>query len=86
MAQTNGKPGAPRGKLFKSGNGLALILPKALANRYHLTSGTRLEIYPTDEGIFLRPIGVAPWFSIEWERAMDAVLERYEEALKALDE
>ena len=72
-------------KLFRRGGGLALSIPKELADRYHLAPGVQVEIVPTDEGIFLQPIGVAPWFSIEWERALDAVLDQYRPALEQLD-
>ena len=74
------------GKLFKSGSGLALIIPKRLALRYNLEPGVQMEIVPTDEGIFLQPIGVAPWFSIEWERSLDAVIEQHRPALEQLSE
>jgi hypothetical protein len=39
-----------------------------------------------EEGIFFRPVGVEVWFSVEWERALDAVLERYRSALEAINE
>jgi hypothetical protein len=39
-----------------------------------------------EEGIFFRPVGVESWFSVEWERAMEAVLERYRPALEAINE
>ena len=81
MAQPSGQETTPSGKLFKSGNGLALILPKPVVERYHLAPGVRVEIHQTDEGIVLLPVDVQPWFSIEWERAMNAVLARYTEAL-----
>ena len=80
----------PRGPetaaLIISGDSVAVPLPKALADRYNLAEGTQMELYPTDNGIFLRPVGVAAWFSIEWERALDAVLSVHEEALKALND
>lgn len=72
--------------LFSNGESVAMPLPKALADRYHLAEGAQVEIYPTDNGIFLRPIGVAAWFSIEWERALDAIVSVHGDALKAIDD
>jgi len=71
-------------KFRKSGETVALTIPKEIAERYHVAPGVEVEIVPTDEGIFLQPIGVGPWFSIEWERAMDAVLEQYRAAFEAM--
>ena len=73
-------------RLFKSGSGLALIIPKKMAERYHLVPGVRMEVVPTDEGLFLQPVDVAPWFSIEWERALDAVVARHRAALEQLND
>lgn len=71
-------------KLFKSGSGLALIIPKAVAERYHLEPGVKVEIHQTEEGLFVEPLDVAPWFSVEWEQALDAVLQYYRPALEQL--
>ncbi len=73
-------------RLFKSGSGLALIIPKKMAERYHLAPGVRMEVVPTDQGLFLQPIGVAPWFSIEWERALNEVVQRHRGALEQLND
>jgi bifunctional DNA-binding transcriptional regulator/antitoxin component of YhaV-PrlF toxin-antitoxin module len=72
------------GKLFKSRAGLAIVIPQAVADRYHLTAGVEIEITPIEEGILLEPIGVEPWFSIEWEQALDFVVEQYRPALEEL--
>ena len=69
-------------KLFASGDGLALAIPPEIAERYHLAPDVVVEITPTDDGIMLEPLDVAPWFSVEWERALDAVLEQHREALE----
>lgn len=71
-------------KLFKSGSGVGLIIPRAVAQRYHLAPGIQVEVIPSEEGIFLQPIGVDPWFSVEWERALDSVLEWYRPALEQI--
>ncbi|MSQ28071.1 MAG: AbrB/MazE/SpoVT family DNA-binding domain-containing protein [Dehalococcoidia bacterium] len=73
-------------RLFKSGSGLALIVPKKMAERYHLVPGVRMEVIATDDGLFLHPIDVAPWFSIEWEKALDAVVQRHRTALEHLND
>lgn len=67
-------------KVFKTRKGLAVVIPAAIARRYHLAAGVEVEVQPVEEGIFLEPQKVAPWFSIEWERALDAVVERYQGA------
>lgn len=72
------------GKLFKSRAGLALVIPPAIADRYHLAPGVEIEVIPTEEGILLEPLGVGPWFSVEWEEALDFVVEQYGPALEAL--
>ena len=69
-------------KLFASKGGLALTIPPEIAERYHLAPGVAVEITATDEGIELEPLDVAPWFSVEWERALEAVLEEHREALE----
>ncbi len=71
-------------RLFKSGNALCLIIPRAVARRYHLEAGVEVEVVPEEEGILLQPLGVAPWFSLEWERALDAVMEWYRPALEQI--
>ncbi|MEK7217106.1 MAG: AbrB/MazE/SpoVT family DNA-binding domain-containing protein [Chloroflexota bacterium] len=73
-------------RLFKSGSGLALIVPKKMAERYHLVPGGRVEVIATDDGLFLQPIDVAPWFSVEWEKALDAIVERHRTALEQLND
>jgi antitoxin component of MazEF toxin-antitoxin module len=74
------------GKLFRNGGSLGLTVPKDLAERYHLQPGVEVEITPRDDGILLTPLGVAPWFSVEWERALDGMLERYRDALELIHE
>ncbi len=64
-------------KLFTHGDTVALAIPKAIAERYHLAPGVEMTIEPGDDGIRLVPVGVPHWFSFEWEAALDAVLERY---------
>lgn len=66
--------------------GIAITIPAEIAERFHLEDGVEVEVHPTEEGIFLRPVGVGPWFSIEWERALDAVMERYGDLLRKIDE
>lgn len=68
-------------KLFSHDDELALAIPAEIATRYHLAPDVEVEIITTDDGILLHPIGVAPWFSIEWEQALDAVVEQYRPAL-----
>ena len=72
--------------LFEHDGDLAIAIPKDLAERYHLALGVEVEIVPDEEGIVLQPVGVAPWFSLGWERALDAVLEHYRGALDHLDD
>ena len=48
--------------------------------------GAAVEIIPDEDGIVLQPIGVAPWFSIGWEQALEAVVEHYRGALDHLDD
>ena len=74
------------GKLFKSGSGLALIVPKELAERYHLKPGDLVETIATEKGLLVRPVELVPRLSKEWEQALDSVIERYGEALKTLGE
>ena len=69
-------------ELFTSETGLAVMIPPEVAARYHLEPGVRVQITPTDEGLLLEPLDVAPWFSIEWEQALDAVVEEHREALE----
>lgn len=73
-------------KLFRSGGGVALTIPREVAQRYHLGPGVEVEISPGDDGILLKPVGVPPWFSFEWERALDGVVERYKTALEMIHE
>ena len=73
-------------KVFKSGSGLALILPKELAKRYRIEAGTLVETVPTDEGLLVRPIEVVPRLSPEWQEALDYVLTNFRPALEKLGE
>lgn len=72
------------GKLFKSRAGLALVIPQVVADRYHLAPGVEVEVIPIEDGILLEPLGVDPWFSVEWEQALDFVLEQYGPALEEI--
>ena len=74
------------GKLFKSGSGLALIIPRELAERYYLKPGDLVETIATEKGLLVRPVELVPRLSKEWEQALDSVIERYGEALKTLGE
>jgi bifunctional DNA-binding transcriptional regulator/antitoxin component of YhaV-PrlF toxin-antitoxin module len=69
-------------KFVAGEHGLTLVIPPDLAERYHLAPDVEVEITATDDGIMLEPLGVEPWFSIEWERALEAVLEDHREALE----
>lgn len=69
-------------KLFKRGERVGVVLPREVAERYHLAPGVEVEIELSDQGIVLKPIGVRPWFSIEWERALDFVVENHRGALE----
>jgi hypothetical protein len=69
-------------KLFEHNGELSLGLPAEIATRYHLAPDVEVEIITTDDGILLHPVGVAPWFSVEWEQALDAVVEQYRPALE----
>jgi len=68
------------------GDRLALPFPETVAARYHLATDVEVEVIETEEGILLRPIGVEPWFSFEWERALDGVVEWYGGALAMMGE
>lgn len=68
--------------IFRTTDGIALAIPDDVAERYHLAEGVEVEVIPTEDGILLQPIGVAPWFSIEWEYALEDVLEYYRPALE----
>lgn len=74
------------GKLFKSGSGLALIVPKELAERFHLKPGDLVETIATEKGLLVRPVELVPRLSKEWEEALDSVVERYRPALEKLGE
>ena len=73
-------------RLFKRAERVGVWMPPDLADRYHLDRGVEVEVIPLEEGILLRPLGVAPWFSVEWERALDAVIEWYGPALEEIGE
>ena len=73
-------------RLFEHDGEVALTIPKDLAERYHLAPGVEVEVIPDEEGLVLQPIGVASWFSVGWEQALDAVIEHYRGALDHLDE
>ena len=66
--------------------GVAILVPAEVAARYHLEPGVAVDVAQLEEGILFTPLGVEPWFSPEWERAVEMVLEHYREALEALGE
>ena len=73
-------------KVFKSGTGLALILPKELAKRYQIEAGTLVETVPTDEGLLVRPVELVPRLRPEWKESLDRVLAKHRPALEKLGE
>lgn len=73
-------------KVFRSGTGLALILPRELAKRYRLEAGSLVETVPTPEGLLIRPVEVVPRLSEEWQEALDYVMENFRPALEKLGE
>ncbi len=73
-------------RVFKHRRGLAIVIPAEIAERYHLAAGVKVEVVPVEEGIFLEPKDVPPWFSIGWERALDEVLARYPRAFELMAE
>jgi hypothetical protein len=73
-------------RVFQNGDQLALPMPEAVSARYHLAQNVEVEVIETEDGILLRPIDVPPWFSVEWERALDTVVEWYGGALKMMGE
>jgi hypothetical protein len=73
-------------EVFARDGELGLMLPADVARRYHLAPNVQVQISQVEEGILLVPIGVAPWFSPEWERALDFIVDRYREALEVLGE
>jgi hypothetical protein len=75
-----------KSEVFEREGELGLMMPKEVADRYHLAPGVEVQILQVEEGIILTPLGVAPWFSPEWERALDFVLTHYREALEVLGE
>jgi hypothetical protein len=68
-------------KLFERDGELGLTVPAELSARYHLAPDVEVEVIATDDGILLKPIGVAPWFSLAWEDALDFVVQEYGQAL-----
>ena len=75
-----------KSEVFEREGELGLMVPREIAERYHLAPGVEVEILQAEEGIILTPLGVAPWFSPEWERALDFILDHYREALEVLGE
>jgi antitoxin component of MazEF toxin-antitoxin module len=73
-------------KVFKSGSGLAIILPKELARRYQIEAGTTVETVATDQGLLVRPVEVVPRLPREWEESLDRVVSKYRPALEKLGE
>jgi antitoxin component of MazEF toxin-antitoxin module len=73
-------------KVFKSGTGLALILPKELAQQYQIEAGTVVETVPTSEGLLVRPVEIVPRLPREWEESLDRVVAAYRPALEKLGE
>jgi antitoxin component of MazEF toxin-antitoxin module len=73
-------------KVFKSRSGLALIVPKELAKRYHIEAGTLVETVPSDGAFLVRPVETVPRLSPEWKEALDYVLKNHRPALEKLAE
>lgn len=73
-------------KVFKSGSGLALILPKQLAEQYQIEAGTLVETVPTSEGLLVRPVEVVPRLRPEWKKSLDRVVAKHRAALEKLGE
>jgi hypothetical protein len=69
-------------QLFQHDGELGVPLPAEISTRYHLAEGGEVEVIPTDEGILLKPVGVAPWFSLAWEEALEFVIQEYRPALE----
>ena len=74
------------GKMQLTGHGtvLGVTLPPELVERCGLTAGTEIEVYLGDDGFYLRPIGIEPWFSVQWEQALATVMEYHGEVIKAV--
>ena len=72
--------------LFTESGRVSLRIPEAVSARYHLAEGVDVQVVQMEEGILLRPIGVEPWFSIEWEQALEDVLDYYGTALEQIGE
>ena len=77
---------AVESEIVQTPEGMCVRIPDDVAQRYHLEPGVQVELNPVEEGIFFRPMGVESWFSVEWERALEAVLERYRPALENINE
>jgi hypothetical protein len=73
-------------KLFEHDGELGLTVPAELSTRYHLAPDVEVEVIATDDGILLKPIGVAAWFSLAWEEALEFVLQEYGPALQMVGE
>jgi hypothetical protein len=73
-------------EIVQTPQGICVRIPDEVAQRYHLDPGVKVELSPEEAGIFFRPLEVEAWFSVEWERALEAVLERYQSALEAINE
>ncbi len=58
-------------KLKQLGGSVAVVLPKAILDRFHLAAGDQVHVIETDEGLLLTP------FDPDFEDAM-AVHERGE--------
>ena len=71
-------------QLSQVGGSLSVALPAAIVERCGLAPGTEIEVYLGDDGIYLRPIGIEPWFSVEWEQALATVLEYHGEVIEAI--
>jgi hypothetical protein len=71
---------------LQTSDGVSVAVPPDIAERYHLAPDVEVDVIPTDDGILLKPIGVGSWFSVEWERALDAVLEWHRPALEMAGE
>ena len=70
----------------ESESGLALIIPKELAERYHLKPGDIVETIATENGLLVKPVEAAPRLAKEWEEALGSVMQQYRPALNKLSE
>ena len=69
-------------KLKQLGGSVAIVLPKAILDRFHLTAGDEVHVIETDEGLLLTP------FDPDFEAAMaahDRGERKFRNALRQLE-